>query len=284
MNWICIATGIMRDPSIIALSEAVGVSVPTTTGHVVGVLTSLPEGSDTGDLSTVSDKTVEQWAMWGGKRGAFAAAFRAQLCDAQGVVRSWDKYNGRALRKMKADRERKRTARSKPAVQRTSGGQSTGRPADIRETSERRPGLRDETRRDEVLTTPIGAVSTGDAARRLTAAANKGIAEQFGEQPVPIRWDHPGTAATVAELDAAGVPTDEAERWLFDLSRSKAPADGRPPRTLRYYAKAVVEAWHAEQAHRDAATLPRPAGTGTVITWDDVYRANTEPEGVRDVA
>ena len=127
-------------------------------------------------------------------------------------------------------------------------------------------------------------VDAGFTARRLTAAANKGIAEQFGEQPVPIRWDHPGTAQTVADLDAAGVPVEEAERWLFDLARSRAPQDGKPPRTLKYYVAAVIDAWQAEQAHRDAATLPRPAGTGTVITWDDVYRANTTDPELRDVA
>lgn len=130
------------------------------------------------------------------------------------------------------------------------------------------------------------AVAQGNdvpAARRLAAAANKGIAEQFGEQPVPIRWDHPGTEKTVADLEAAGVPIADAERWLFDIARSRAPQDGRPPRTLRYYVKAIVDAWQAEQAHRDAATLPRPAG-GTVLTWDDIVRQNAELDEVRDVA
>jgi hypothetical protein len=116
------------------------------------------------------------------------------------------------------------------------------------------------------------------ASRRLTAAANKGIAEQFGEQPVPIRWDHPGTAKTVEDLEAAGVPIADAERWIFDMARSRCPSDGKPPRTLRYYVSAIIDAWNAEQAHRDAATLPRPAGTGTVITWDDIFRSASAPE------
>lgn len=102
MNWIRIAVGIMDDPSILQVSEACGVSVPTTTGHVVGVLGKLPTHAKTGDLSGVTDRTIEQWAQWKGKAGRFAAAFRSYLCDAQGVVRSWEKHNGSAIRE--ADR------------------------------------------------------------------------------------------------------------------------------------------------------------------------------------
>lgn len=161
MNWIRIATGIMQDPSIHAVADATGVSVPTTTGHVVGVLTYLPEHARGGDLSGVLDATLERWAMWTGKRGRFAAAFRAHLCTAQGVVRSWEKHNGAAIRDSDYDRERKRmkreadkSARRAADVQRMSGGQIP----DVRQMSTVDGTGRDGTGRLTTTTNNLGAV------------------------------------------------------------------------------------------------------------------------------
>jgi hypothetical protein len=151
MNWIRIAVGITRDPRIIALSEAVGVSVPTTTGHVVGILTALPEGSDNGDLTNVSDATIEQWAMWRGKRGVFAAAFRAQLCDAQGVVRAWEKHNGAEIRRAKA-------AATRAKAWRDERKENALRMRTQCVANAERTALRDETRRN-VTTEQISVVS-----------------------------------------------------------------------------------------------------------------------------
>lgn len=122
MNWIRIATGIMDDPSVLQLAEAAGVSVPTTTGHVVGVLAKLPTHAKTGDLSGVSDRAIEQWAKWPGKQGKFATAFRTYLCNAQGVVSAWEKHNGAAIRE--ADR-RAETMRQRRA-NRVQEGHVTG--------------------------------------------------------------------------------------------------------------------------------------------------------------
>ena len=134
MNWIRIAVGIMNDPSIHAVADASGVSVPTTTGHVVGLLTYLPEHARNGDVSGVSDATLERWAMWAGKRGRFAAAFRRYLCDAQGVVRSWEKHNGAMLREYDRQREKQKKYRDEMKKNRertqnvpgTVGGTSSG--------------------------------------------------------------------------------------------------------------------------------------------------------------
>lgn len=150
MNWIKIAVGIMRDPKMIALSEAVGVSVPTATGHVVGVLTSMAEGCNTGDLSTVGTGTLEQWAMWRGKRGVFANAFRTYLCNPDGVVSAWDKYNGSALRKLEYDRERKQMERE----EKKRAGMSAKSRTDVVRTSDARPRL--EEKRGEERTTGGG--------------------------------------------------------------------------------------------------------------------------------
>lgn len=111
MNWIRIDVGIMDDPRVGALAAALGVSVPLTTGHLVGVLRKLPTHAKDGDLSSVSASTIEMWAMWTGKRGKFAAAFRAHLCTAQEVVRGWEKHNGAAIREADAAKERMKKVR-----------------------------------------------------------------------------------------------------------------------------------------------------------------------------
>jgi hypothetical protein len=97
----------------------------------------------------------------------------------------------------------------------------------------------------------------------LTAAANKGLTQKFGEQPMPITWSHPGCAETLALFDAANVPDDFARRTLFAMASTCALP--RPPRSLKYFARAVVEAWEGELAHRQAATTAIPEGGAVVV-------------------
>ena len=267
MNWIRIATGIMRDPRVVALSEAVGVSVPTTTGHVVGVLTSLPEGSATGDLSQVSDKALEDWAMWRGKRGVFAAAFRAQLCDTEGVVRAWEKYNGSALRRLEQDRERKKQWREEQRVQRM----SSGRPQDETRTESGRPAdvLRYETRRDETrrTTNNTTAVSPERGKPRRAGTARFVL-------PVPVC-----NAAYEAWQSSAGAVEYPRFRKAFGPLFTK-PDGERPPAYPR-----DAELVPAVQLYLAATIGTRDAGFRTpercaavVSAMVDVLRTTDDPE------
>jgi hypothetical protein len=144
VNWIRVSVGVGRDASVGDVARACGVSRVTTTGHWVLVLTAMAEGCVDGDLSRISDDNIEEWADWRGKRGRFADAVRRYLCDDQGVMRSWGKYNGAKIREMEADRDRKKAARLAAIAEKKSGG----RPAEQTQTSGGRPPLRDETRRD----------------------------------------------------------------------------------------------------------------------------------------
>lgn len=147
MNWIRVAVGIVHDPSIHALADAAGVSVPTTTGHVVGLLTYLPQHCRDGDLSGVADATIERWAMWTGKRGKFATAFRAHLCDSKGVVKAWEKHNGAAIREADRTKERAkewREERKKAADERRENAKRTA----FADRSERVANSVDGTGRD----------------------------------------------------------------------------------------------------------------------------------------
>jgi hypothetical protein len=64
-----------------------------------------------GSLANITDSQLEAWATWHGKRGAFAAFFREQLCDEAGIVRAWEEYNGRSIRRAEAAKERSRAYR-----------------------------------------------------------------------------------------------------------------------------------------------------------------------------
>lgn len=175
MNWIRIATKMKSDPRMGAIASACRVRVPEAVGLVCCVLMEFPDHVRDGDVAHVDNVVLEQWAGWGGKGGEFAAAFRRHLCDDAGVVRSWEKHNGAALRKAETDIERKRsmrngaeTARAKTAP---SARQTSGRRAD---------GAVDETRRDETAVITLaeeGYPSPSSALRSvLPAVATTGHA------------------------------------------------------------------------------------------------------------
>lgn len=120
--WIRVSVAIAEDPAIARLAEAVGVSRPEAVGLVVGVLCKLPAHAKTGDLAAVPPTLLEDWAGWKGRRGRFAAAFRAELCDEAGIVLAWEALNGAPIREAEYDAARKRRARS--------AGRSDRHPAD----------------------------------------------------------------------------------------------------------------------------------------------------------
>lgn len=212
MNWIRIDVAIGRDASLGNIAGACGVSRVTATGHVLLVYTAMAEGCRNGDLATISDAVMEEWAQWRGKRGRFAVAFRAELCTQQGVVRSWEKYNGAKLRELESDRDRKRTARESAKL-------SAGHPPEQPQTSDRRPPLRYETGRNETNNTvqtkvgsnsqlpdigeafaiagPVVARHAHDALRKLLAA-----------QPDPETWARIIVAYASGQSADGGRPTD----------------------------------------------------------------------------
>lgn len=118
IGWIRIDTAIADDPAIARMADALHVRRPEVVGLVVGVLAKMAAHAQNGDLSPVPDSLLEPWSGWTGKRGRFAAMFRAEFCDAGGVVRAWDKLNGQPIREAEADAARKRRERAAQAEQR----------------------------------------------------------------------------------------------------------------------------------------------------------------------
>lgn len=160
MNWIRIAIGIKGDPAIRRMSDALKVQPAEIIGCIVGLLAEFPAHAPDGDLSAVSSNTLEDWAGWRRKRGVFAAVFREELCTPDGAVRSWEKYNGKAIAKAEREVERVRKWREEQAALREAERdskrvQSPDETRTVRVTervaNEVRTVQRNVTRRDELL-------------------------------------------------------------------------------------------------------------------------------------
>ncbi len=125
MNWIRIARGMKHDPRIFSLAAECKVRPAEAVGLICNLLVELPEHARDGVVGHLPDTTLEAWALWHGKPGRFAAAFRAAMCDG-GTVRSWEKHNGSAIREAERKREEAREWREK----KKRGGNESPRVAD----------------------------------------------------------------------------------------------------------------------------------------------------------
>jgi hypothetical protein len=117
-----------------------------------------------------------------------------------------------------------------------------------------------------------------EALVQLTVAANRGLAVRYGEQPNPLRWSHPGAAELWEALHAAGVPLAWAALQLEQLAA--ACTLPRPPRSVRYWAGALVEAWQLEESRpgTPADTLPGTTPDGIPIRMAVRYAQQGDAE------
>lgn len=184
MNWIRVATKMKGDPRLGAIAAGCKVRVAEAVGLVCCVLMELPDHARDGDVADVPDVIIEQWAMWGGKPGRFAAAFRAELCDETGVVRAWEHHNGAAIREAEAARARMREARKKPKP----AERVPERSPDVRRTfAERSPHVpqtfasNGTERNDTTPTETVGAVRGREEPDRPAAAGRVAYQAQYDE-------------------------------------------------------------------------------------------------------
>lgn len=112
MEWVAIAVTIARDPAVHRMAGALRVRIPEVVGLLTLTLAEMTQHAPDGNIADVPDTLLETWASWHGKRGAFAAQFRAELSNEDGLVTAWEKYNGAAIRRAKAARERTRAWRA----------------------------------------------------------------------------------------------------------------------------------------------------------------------------
>src|SRR5687768_12155558 len=109
--WIRVDACASRDPKVAELADRLGVSIPTTLGHLVMLWGVMAEHTPDGNLGGVGVNALEQWSGWPGKRGKFAAAFH-EIFVTDGVVGGWEKRQGALISRMERDRARKRGGNS----------------------------------------------------------------------------------------------------------------------------------------------------------------------------
>jgi hypothetical protein len=126
------------------------------------------------------------------------------------------------------------------------------------------------------------------AAIVLVSAANRGIAERWGEQPSPILPTSGSTFEAIDELARNGVPVSFARDAIYTwcVAGAGATSDGRPPRSLRYFVGHVTDRWTQSQALSAAATsdahrLPDASGEDD---WSRGIARGVELENAKDAA
>ena len=110
-DWVAVSVDLGDDPKVIAFGKYLRVPTDTAAMSLVRLWGRMARHEmETGDLTTVDDVTLEEWARWRGKRGRFAVAFRNRFTK-EGTVNGWWSWNGRHLRRARLDREKKRKER-----------------------------------------------------------------------------------------------------------------------------------------------------------------------------
>lgn len=140
MAWIESHQQLLRHPKTARLARLLSISLPTAIGHLHCFWWWAMDYAQDGSLAAHDEIDIATAAMWDGdEREFFDAMVRAGFIDLEPPqIHDWPEYAGRLIERRKADAERKRAGR------RT---ESSGRPADVQRTSERR-------RTESVVTVP----------------------------------------------------------------------------------------------------------------------------------
>jgi hypothetical protein len=258
MTWIRVDHEALRDDKIAKLADALDVPLPYAFGLAVAVWCAVSIHAPDGVLSEIADRSLEAWSGWEGKRGKFAPAFRELYQREDGHLSGWQERQGKLVERAAKDRERHRR-------------DSTEVPRKVCGSSAEIPALRNDNDNDTERSTVIVGSEPLEAAipkeRQpvavlLTSAANQGITAKYGEQPTPLRFSHPGSIEAADAILARGVPV------LFARDAFYSAAQGcqlvRPPQSLKYFLRQVLDAWDMEQSRAQA----NAAATPKVISFD----------------
>lgn len=104
--WIRVHANIGSRPVVDRAAESLGVSAAAAIGHLVQFWGQVSQHAPNGAVGQFSDRQLDAWGGWLGKRGKFAAFIRQHHLDADGRVREWDDYHGPLERQRAAVRER----------------------------------------------------------------------------------------------------------------------------------------------------------------------------------
>ncbi len=111
MTWLRWETGAASSGVAGELAQALGIRIADAFYHYFRSVSAFGEHRRDGMVTEVSDDQLEEWAGWRGRRGRFAAAFRARCTsdgtgkDREGQVRGWWRQEA-LLRKQERDNAR----------------------------------------------------------------------------------------------------------------------------------------------------------------------------------
>lgn len=93
-------------------------------------------------------------------------------------------------------------------------------------------------------------------------AANEAVRSAIGGEPTPLVHGHSAAYELAEQLLDRRVPLDWAKGTIYELAENYRP-DPRQrrfqPSSLKYFERALLEAWEREQAGAAAASSPRPS-------------------------
>jgi hypothetical protein len=253
------------------LAEALNIHVAQALGHYFACCSGFGAHRPDGNVHAVTDTTLEQWALWTGRKGRFAVAFRSRCMGENGIVRGWWRQDA-LLRKQAIDR-------AKPPFHRRGSpggksgvppGESGGNPrGKIGGSPEIPPG--DGTERNGTTSSDQRARAT--LADRLVGAAGRSAVTAFLDALPPgenaATWEPTllgcldglglaqGHAATVDELAAAcnDYRKRAPARWgvvhfrsFVDRIVAKRFRPARPPNSSPSEAIAAGARWLGKEA------------------------------------
>lgn len=250
--WIRVHANIADKPVVWRAVEALKITDNEAIGLLVRLWGALSQHAIDGGISDIVDAQIEAWAGWKRKKGRFAAFVREHHTDRDGRLNEWDEYQGPLITRRSKDAQRQAEKRQRDKTQReerdASRDSHADSPRDTRVTSALTRA--NETIRDETRT----ALLTTDQPPRviLTAAANRGISERWGEQINSLDSNSGRAYEATEAIEEAGVPLDFARDAVYTYALTCKPTDKRPPRSLTYFSEHVIGRWRAEGKREEA--------------------------------
>jgi hypothetical protein len=112
VTWIRVQSNAGDDPKWARIGKVLGLSADECFGKMVRLWGRVADHEPEGDLSTVPDTRIEEWAHWTGKAGRFAKIFR-QECVSDGWLNGWDELQGKLVARARVERQRKAAERAR---------------------------------------------------------------------------------------------------------------------------------------------------------------------------
>ena len=212
LSWIRVNAALLDDPEIREFGKVLYPRLPAFTaraaaaGHLVALWGQLANHQPDGIVTRRDDEQLEEWAQWKGTAGNFAESFRARFVDDNGKVLEWDEYQGAALARREADRQRKENARKR--------GQPVPELADTPTTLKRiRSTVSVDSLPDSVRTSGRNGTATVKPLPAAKQERSKGESEPRGNVEKPARPTGVITQTATATATPSSVVTRFTARF-----------------------------------------------------------------------